>query len=341
MTNLVISAVCNQNCAYCFTVDHLGNGGGERFLPLEALAPRLDFLARSGMEQVRLMGGEPTLHPQFPELVRQIRSTGRNVTVFSNGLMPAGALDCLEALEPENCVVMVNVNEPAPGQDGRTYARQRDTLRRLGRRALLGFNIYRTDFRPEFLLDLVAETGCLPRIRLSMAQPTLSGANRHVHPTQYRAVARAISRFARLAGAAGVILEFDCGFVRCMFSADDLEVLRAARANFGWHCNPILDIDLAGNVLHCYPLARLGLASLPLAAGTDAASMRGQFERRLASYRPAGVYAECSSCAFKARGECPGGCLAATIRRFRDTPLHVWLPAGEGAAGARRNEVAA
>ncbi|MFN2226515.1 MAG: radical SAM protein [Anaerolineae bacterium] len=345
MTNLVISAVCNQSCPYCFTVDHLGlrgaehTGGGEHFLPLEALAPRLDFLARSGMEQVRLMGGEPTLHPRFPELVRQIRSTGRAVTVFSNGLMPAGALDCLEALEPENCVVMVNVNEPEPDQDGRTYARQRDTLWRLGRRAILGFNIYRTDFRPEFLLDLVAETGCSPRIRLSMAQPTLSGANRHVHPTQYRAVARAISRFARLAGAAGVILEFDCGFVRCMFSAGDLEVLRAAGANFGWHCNPILDIDLDGSVLHCYPLARL--ASLPLAAGTDAASMRGEFERRLAPYRQAGVYAECSSCAFKTRGECTGGCLAATIRRFRDTPLRVWLPAGEGAAGARRNEVAA
>lgn len=355
MTNLVISAVCNQSCAYCFTVDHLGSRGaehpggaehssgadrpatGEPFLPLEALAPRLDFLARSEMDRVRLMGGEPTLHPQFPELIRRIRSTGRPVTVFTNGLMPAGALDCLEALEPKDCAVLVNVNEPGPGQGGRTYARQRDAIWRLGRRAILGFNIYRTNFRPEFLLDLIAETGCSPRIRLSMAQPALSGTNRFIHPNQYRTVAMAIARFAHLAGEAGVILEFDCGFVRCMFSAGDLEVLRAAGANFGWRCNPILDIDLAGNVLHCYPLARM--ASLPLTADADAASLRAEFERWLQPYRQAGVYAECSTCSFKASGQCTGGCLAATIRRFRDAPLYVRLPSAGAGAGA--NEVVA
>lgn len=344
MANLVISAVCNQSCAYCFTVDHLspataepsGGGDGGHFLPLEALPPRLEFLARSGVDRVRLMGGEPTLHPRFPELIERVRRAGWPVTVFSNGLMPAPALASLEALEPEECVVLVNVNEP--GANGRVHARQRDTLWRLGRRAMLGFNIHRTNFRPEFLLDLIAETRCSPTIRLSMAQPALSGSNRYIHPNQYRSVAVSIVRFARLAAGAGVTLEFDCGFVRCMFSAGDLAVLRAAGANFGWRCNPILDVDLEGNVLHCYPLARL--ASLPLAAGADASSLRREFERRLRPYRQAGVYAECSTCSYKATGQCTGGCLAATVRRFRREPLRVRLPAPGGAPRAGVGEVA-
>jgi len=307
-------------------------------LPLDALPQRLDFLARSGIDRVRLMGGEPTLHPQFAELIEQIRSTGRAVTVFSNGLMPAGALACLEALDPKECVVLVNVNEPDPGLNRRVHARQRDTIWRLGRRAMLGFNIYRTNFRPEFLLDLVAETGCSPTIRLSMAQPALSGTNRYIHPNQYRTVAIAITRFARLAAEAGVTLEFDCGFVRCMFSAEDLEVLRAAGANFGWRCNPILDIDLEGNVLHCYPLARL--ISLPLTPVVDAVALRSEFERRLQPYRQAGVFAECSTCSFKATSQCTGGCLAAAIRRFRQTPLRVRLPSAGAAARTGVGEVA-
>ncbi len=344
MTNLVISALCNQSCAYCFTVDHLGPDREDRpgkqrhFLPLDRLQERLGFLARSDIDRVRLMGGEPTLHPQFSELVARARAAGKAVTIFSNGLMPAGALACLEALDPQECTVLVNVNEPGPGLNGRTYARQRDAIWRLGRRAMLGFNIYRTSFRPEFLLDLIADTKCTPAIRLSMAQPALSGTNRYIHPNQYRAVAIAITRFASLAAEAGVRLEFDCGFVRCMFSAKDLEVLRAANANFGWRCNPILDIDLDGNVLHCYPLARL--VTLPLTPTSNAAALRSEFEARLRPYRQAGVFAECSSCSFRITSQCTGGCLAATIRRFRLIPLRVRLPAAETEAQGAAREVA-
>jgi len=308
-------------------VDHLlPQGEGRRFLPLGSLQSRLDFLDRSGMDAVRLLGGEPTLHPRFAELVARARAAGKAVTVFSNGLMPPGALSCLADLPLGTCTVLVNVNEPAVG-DGQGLGRQRETLRRLGQRALIGFNIHRTDFSPGFLLDLIAETGCRPAIRLSMAQPSLSGANRYLHPNQYRAVAVKIVAFARAAAGAGVRLEFDCGFVRCMFSDEELEVLRAAEANVGWRCNPILDVDLEGQVLHCYPLARLG--ALPLTAEATAPALRAAFEAQTQPYRQVGVFAECSSCSFKAEGSCTGGCLAATIRRFRRTPFRLEMPARE------------
>jgi MoaA/NifB/PqqE/SkfB family radical SAM enzyme len=330
VANLAVSAVCNQECAYCFTVDHLGRDGGDeavqpgnRFLRAEDLEARLDFLTRSGVDSVRLMGGEPTLHPQFVELVARARATGKGLTVFSNGLMPPDALACLEALPIETCTVLVNVNEPGGDGNGRVYEQQLETMRRLGKRAMPGFNIYRTDFEASFLLALVAETGCKPAIRLSMAQPCLSGANRWVHPNQYRPVAIQIANLGRVAAEAGVRLEFDCGFVRCMFSDEELRALEGAGANVDWRCNPILDIDIEGAVLHCYPLARL--MTLPLTPTANAATLRADFEARTRPYRQAGVYLECSGCSFKAAGECSGGCLAVTIRRFRRTPFTLEL----------------
>ncbi len=324
MTNLAISTVCNQNCAYCFTVDHLAGEPGSRtlqpgpgFLPVSDFDERLDFLARSGMDRVRLLGGEPTLHPQFAELVGRARAAGKKVTVFSNGLMPPDALACLQALPPQVCRVLVNVNDPDVTANGQAYQQQLDTIRCLEKRAMPGFNIHRTDFRPEFLLALIAETGCKPAVRLSMAQPCLSGANQYVHPNQYRAIAVKVTHFARIAAGAGVSLEFDCGFARCMFSEADLETLSNAGADVGWRCSPILDVDIEGRVLHCFPLARL--MSLPLTSEADASALRGEFEVRTRPYRQAGVYPECSACSFKSTGECPGGCLAATIRRFRNT----------------------
>jgi MoaA/NifB/PqqE/SkfB family radical SAM enzyme len=334
MANLAITTVCNQHCAYCFTVDHLGDDlrsdgssgeqAGEVFLSMDDFASRLDFLHRSGIEQVRLLGGEPTLHPQFVDLIELVRMQGMQVVVFTNGLVPESVLDCLASLSPDQCTVMVNVNQPN-GTDSAGYHRRRlDTVRQLGQRALLGFNIYRLGFQLDFLIEFVTEAGCKPAIRLGMAHPCLSGENQYVHPNQYRAIARKIVQFARVAANSGVSLDFDCGFVRCMFSDADLDTLRAGGTKVGWRCNPILDIDLNGDVIHCFPLSRL--VRLPLVPDSDAASMRGAFEERTAPYRQAGVFKECSTCHFKAAGECPGGCLATTMRRFRHTPLAVEMP---------------
>lgn len=321
MANLAISAVCNQRCPYCFTIDHLNRSGDEGgFLEISDFDARLDFLDRSGIDQARLLGGEPTLHPQFPALVERARARGKKVVVFTNGLMPKESLACLEELPATECTVLVNVNDPVEAREG-AFERQRATIRRLGERVLLGFNIYRPDFQPDFLLSLIAEAGCRPAVRLGLAHPCLSGDNRYILPHQYVFIGEKIVRFACVAAEADVIVEFDCGFVRCMFPDEGLKTLEALGADVGWRCNPILDVDLDGRVIHCYPLSRLG--GLPLTPETDAPALRAAFESLTRPYRRAGVFQECSTCPFKQSGECPGGCLAATIRRFRPAPMRL------------------
>jgi MoaA/NifB/PqqE/SkfB family radical SAM enzyme len=321
MANLTVSAICNQHCPYCFTSDHLdGSSAGRSFLEVTDFDARLDFLDRSDIEQVRLLGGEPTLHPQFPALIERARAREKHIVVFTNGLMPEEALACLEELPATACTVLVNVNDPAEAGE-ETFERQRAAARRLGGRAMLGFNIYRPDFQPDFLLSLIAETGCRPAVRLGLAHPCLSGDNRYIHPNQYVAIGGKIVRFARAAARSNVTVEFDCGFVRCMFSDEDLRTLQASGADVGWRCNPILDVGIEGRVIHCYPLSRLG--SLPLTPETDAPALRGGFESLTRPYRQAGVFKECSTCTFKLSGVCPGGCLAATIRRFRRAPMQL------------------
>ncbi|MBN1936023.1 MAG: radical SAM protein [Anaerolineae bacterium] len=319
MANLMISTLCNQDCPYCFTADYrnLYPLSNRHFLSLADVENRLNFLMRSNIDQARLMGGEPTLHPQFVELVACVRMAGLKVVVFSNGLIPASVLDCLASLPVSECMVLINVSDPQYIHQN-ISTQQLDTIQRLGTRAMLGFNIYRPDFQLDFLLPIVAETGCRPSIRLGIAHPCLSASNQYIHPNQYVAVGAKIARFARLAASAGVTIEFDCGFVRCMFSEPDWEALCTLKADVGRRCNPILDIDIEGRVMHCYPLA--GLGSLPMTADSDAPALRQAFELRVQPYRRAGIFPECSCCSFKAAGECSGGCLSATIRRFRRAP---------------------
>jgi hypothetical protein len=342
VANLLISGVCNLRCPYCFAGHHLAEyrrRADSPFIALDVFEDRLDFLDRSGINEIRLIGGEPTLHPQFPEIIRRAAQRGKHIVVFSHGLMPERAAASLEALPVGRCTVLVNTNA-ARSPDGpgpKEHARRLAVLRRLGARAFPGFNIYAPDCSLDFLLPLVLETGCRKTIRLGLAAPTAGGDNVYLHPKQYPFVGAKIVRFARQAARSGIRVEFDCGFVRCMFSEADLDTLREAGADVGWRCSPVLDIDVTGQAVHCFPLANL--AALPLDHAGTAGALRDELAARMQPYRAAGIYKTCSTCRRKQNGECTGGCLAVTMRRFRHEPIRIVVPQAETRAPADAPDV--
>lgn len=324
MANLEISNICNLKCPYCFASTHMEAAQithTPRFIDTKTLEERLDFLEHSGIEQVRLIGGEPTLHPHFAEIVQRIRRRAKLLIIFSHGIIPERSLATLLTMSSHECMVLVNTNStrtnngPSPSENARRYK----VLKQLGARAMLGFNVYKTSFQLDHLLPIIEETGCQREIRLGLAQPMLAGENAYLHSKQYRTVARKIVEFAQHAASSGVHVEFDCGFVRCMFAPEEIALLKQTGTDVAFRCNPILDIDIVGMASHCFPLT--GVIEAPIANQPTATAIRELLTTQVQAYRVAGIYPECSTCPFKQRGECTGGCLALTMRRFRHRPI--------------------
>ncbi len=86
---------CNFRCPFCHNSDLLGGNAPDRIEPEELLA----FLRkRHGLlDGVCLTGGEPTLQPDLPDLIRQIKALGFAVKLDTNGSRP----DVLRALVNE------------------------------------------------------------------------------------------------------------------------------------------------------------------------------------------------------------------------------------------------
>lgn len=314
MANLSVTSLCNRDCSYCFARAALEPAG---HMTIEQFEGALDFLERSGVDQARLLGGEPTLHPDFPGLADRVLERGLRLLVFSNGLMPEAALRRLEETPTDRTGVLINIDAAQIGAVA-------GTLRRLGVRATLGLNISQPGFEPGFLLDLIREFGLSRCIRFGLAHPCVAAANRFLHPRYYRAVGQRLVDFARQAEAAGVELDFDCGFVPCMFPPGGLEALGKAGADVGMRCYPIPDVLPDGSVVSCYPLAALDREPLP--REHDAAWLRGRFAARLASSRTLGIFPECADCKLRESSQCAGGCLAAALRRRRQAQFTVSLP---------------
>ncbi|HTJ68600.1 MAG TPA: radical SAM protein [Actinospica sp.] len=79
---LDLTRACNLACGHCYNSSgpHGQHGGMQR----EDWLNVLDQAAVAGVRQVQLIGGEPTMHPDFAVLVEHALGVGLLVEVFSN-----------------------------------------------------------------------------------------------------------------------------------------------------------------------------------------------------------------------------------------------------------------
>jgi radical SAM protein with 4Fe4S-binding SPASM domain len=328
MANIALTATCNRSCAFCFATDAMeSHAPRSEFMTLEKFDEALDFLKRSNIGEARLLGGEPTIHPQFEAIVDRVEARGLRLVLFTGGMIPEKALRRLERLAPGQLAVLLNVIPPTepPAQ----LRRQQDVLKALGPCIVPGVTIDTPAVDIWYLVELIEEYGLARAVRLGLAHPSLGGANRHVHPRHYPEVGARVAAFGMAAQQRGIRLEFDCGWVPCMFPEGALAALGKTSNDVGLRCNPILDLMPDGQMISCYPLA--SHSDITLTDAHDANAMRQQFENRQRSDRTFMLYRECDECAWRARGECTGGCLSASLGRLRRRDFAITVPEAAGA----------
>lgn len=91
-----LTKVCNWHCDFCYNVWKVPDSYGQRgrsttggdtsfHLGFDRVVAVLDEAADNGCLRIRLSGGEPTLHPDFAEIVAYAADKGFDIELFTNG----------------------------------------------------------------------------------------------------------------------------------------------------------------------------------------------------------------------------------------------------------------
>lgn len=87
MANIVINNYCNTKCPYCY-IDNLKDWK-VKTMSIEDYCTLLSWLADSQEDDIRISGGEPTLHPQFDNILKETdkycRNVGASCLLYTNG----------------------------------------------------------------------------------------------------------------------------------------------------------------------------------------------------------------------------------------------------------------
>lgn len=274
----------------------------------------LNLAERSKAPEIRLLGGEPTLHPQFIAFATKALERGLKVLVFSNGLIPPKPLEFLSGCTKKQVGILINVNDESTYKPTE-YKKLTSRLAALGDKVTCGYNISGPNFDLSPLARLISEHGLYPSIRLGLTHPILSSQNQFAAWTDVPAIARQVIDAARNLESRDIILGLDCGFTLCMFR-DYYAELISLRINYKFCCKPVIDLTPDGKMWYCLALwgheNHYDIDSFQTLDG-----FRDAYEEQFRFIHGVGLLSDCPDCKFRKAGRCSGGCLSRILRQWK------------------------
>src|SRR5512142_3165043 len=82
MAHVIAIRRCNLSCTYCNEYDDFSKP-----VPTAVMLRRIDRLVELGTTIITISGGEPLLHPELDQIIRQIHRGGSVATLITNGYL--------------------------------------------------------------------------------------------------------------------------------------------------------------------------------------------------------------------------------------------------------------
>ncbi|MDR2971932.1 MAG: radical SAM protein [Bacteroidales bacterium] len=318
MANLLLTEKCVRACPYCFAKEYLKESKA-KMLSWENLIYITDLFESSNEKKLSLLGGEPTLHPEFVDFVLYLNQRKFHVNVFTSGIMPAKKLNTtkeyLLKISEENLSFVCNYNHPNTSTDSETK-QINAFFKTFSKYISLSFNLYQSNFDFRFLVDAILKHGLKKHIRLGLAQPIPGQRNECLTISEIREIAKNLRTQLDILEQNRISLGFDCGMPLCIFSNEDMgRLFKLNKGRVLFTCCPAIDIGPDMQTWACFPLSNYEKRSLY--DFDNVSEIIQYFSEQQNDLRKdkKGIFEECKTCTYFEEKLCFGGCVAHLINK--------------------------
>lgn len=322
MANVLLTTRCNLQCPYCFAQERLADGN-KLTMAMSDVEKVIGFLKRSNHLCFRAMGGEPTLHPEFPRIVQMALENGMRVDVMSNATWPESYNSLFQRISPRRLFFLLNVDHPDRYAPKIWERIERNLAAISGRDGItLSFNIFEKEPRYEYVLEFTKKYG-INNVRMSFSLPVVGANNAYIKLEDYKAMAPFVVEFARRAEECGVQVKMDNAVPLCMFSyeqAGELFMKGVVDLQRNMHCEPVIDIGPDLNVWCCFCLSKMWNRHLD--EFKDLQEIVAYYRKAMGLYQ-SHLYPmdECDECRYRELWGCQGGCLTHAVMKHGELSL--------------------
>lgn len=329
MANIMITEKCNLKCPYCFADEFVNKHCVH--MSMDNIRKAVDFILTDPNERVGLIGGEPTLHPQFREILEELIENPKvkKVIVFTNGINIGRFVNQLT--HPKFCL-LVNCNAPSEMGEG-LFNRMVENLDLLIRkfymrsRITLGINMHKPGFEYGYMLELLIRYG-YDHVRTSIIVPKISSGTK-VDPIEYFAkFKQSVKNFFTELVNNNITPNYDCNIMpSCLLDEKELGQIHEISQKKGNRntnlsgelavCNPVIDILPDLKAVRCFGLSEQEKANID--GFRDIQELRHFFRNRFDCYAyNTAASPKCADCMQRKISKCSGGCLLFKIDQINE-----------------------
>lgn len=256
MPNIALLNYCNLKCPYCFANTFIEDKD-KQLITIEQLDKILNFIIQTPIDRIGLIGGEPTLHPQFKEILLHTISfceshqTQYMPVVFTNGIE-------LEKYSKffKKAHALINLNEPEiVGQEKwekiNNSLQKLDMLGAMEKNITFGINLYPNIKNYYYIFDIAKKYG-KKFIRCSYTAPACQfiTTNKEEYYSQGKTL---FLNFLEEAAKNNILIHMDCNKIPlCYFDNKEQEFILKNCDNYTSWCKPVLDITPDFKAVSCF-----------------------------------------------------------------------------------------
>jgi len=313
--NILITNFCNQNCSFCFASTEMNNKLIKKEMTLRDFKKTLLKIKKDPkIKTVKLLGGEPTLHSKFKEIINLSLKYFSYVQIFTNGIFSDELCSFLLKKTPK---IGFTFNVITPGfifnQKIRKLVCKR--IKQLASKTQITlsftFDMY-TNMENVFKIldkDILKKT---QSFRLGFSNPIAGEKNFYRFDDfpkmgkQLIFVIKKIREYNKIAK-----INLNCGFTRCMFNNQEYKLIKKEVFIPGFSCfgkEASFDLQTDLTAFHCFPLSTIDKIN------TERKSFKminKQLLKKRFSYWAKIRQKVCLKCPFYgfSKEKCPGPCL--------------------------------
>ena len=331
MANIMVNEVCNLACPYCFA-DKYVNGDTTTDITYKNFKKCVDWINHSSDvagdsgRRIALIGGEPTLHHQFLDLLNYAvlnRRPHQDIVVFTNGIL---AGDYAEYFSKNDISLLINLNSPEDIGENKynKVLKSIDTLRKKGVSFTVGINLYR-DMDFSFLTNVVKEYS-FKSVRLGLICPNTPERKQEGTSSYFEKIRPVFVRLLEELAVLGCSANLDCQKMPFCYLKEDMDRIQEIQEKNDVvfeifdhaKCIPVIDILTDLSLVRCFGVSDRKYA-VPMEAFDTESDAEAFFTTQLdnlCSFLPAESKCIETACEYIYQGKCQGGCLAYKMDQY-------------------------
>ena len=323
--NVLLNDYCNFKCSYCFAEDTMCSEPKKVNMSIDDLEKVIDYHKKNKLYDIRLIGGEPTLHPKFTYILNKLVNDSffRSVHIFSNMSFKEEILEAIIVASKSKKVTMLpNCNERSQIGDI-MYDRMLYNLSKLAPLRIVdtvGINIYRPDIDYKYIYD-IANRYNIRHVRWALTipnKPLDSDFDLREYVGEFEDV---LVKFFKDSVKYNKEISIDCNSLPlCKFSDESIRTMMysAPKTFVKQHCGLVIDVKPNLEVIRCFGLSDEFNLDLDY-KNSNYNDICKAFDKEFYEFEHMPLYDECKKClVYKNNGNRSCGCIKYRIAKFKE-----------------------